>query len=114
MALDLMAPKRFLDPLQAIDLPRNIVRRSLERAWDLGCRVAKRLGLEFQNLIQRPAAMEEPVQAVLPEIPRRPLVIEPAVEPKIEVKAAVPKIAPKAQPKARQKAKSDRDTGWDR
>ncbi len=112
MAMDLMASKRFLDPLQAIDLPRNLVRRGWERAWDLGCRVAKRLGFEFKSLVQRPAVMEKPVQTVLPEIPRWPRVIEPTVEPKAEVKA-VPKIAPKIQPKARQKVKPDRDTGWD-
>lgn len=103
LALELMDPRRVLDPLWGLDLPRNFVRRGFEQVWDLGLRigraVGRHFGQDFRLLAQIPAALQRPVQA-----------IKTAIQ---EGTKAEPKIAPKIQPKARQKVKSDRDTGWD-
>jgi len=101
LALELMAPQRILDPLQVLDLPRNLVRRGLERVWDLGCRAGRHLGWDFMGLAQAPAVQAP--QTMFPEIPKA----DPAIEPVIKT-PAVPKVAPKIQPKA----KSERDS-WE-
>lgn len=44
LALDLMSPTRILDPLQVLSLPRDLARRGLENAWDLGLQICRAAG----------------------------------------------------------------------
>lgn len=69
MALDLMDPRRVLAPLRALDLPGNLVRRGVEKAWGLGLKIGhaagKHLGQDFTFLTQIPAAVLKPVKVAI-------------------------------------------------
>lgn len=52
VALELMAPKRVLNPLRALDLPRNMIRQGFEKVWDLGIKTGQQLGQDFTLLTQ--------------------------------------------------------------
>lgn len=82
-ALDLVAPKRIQDPLKALDLPRNLVRQGLEKAWDLGLRAGRQLGQDLSLLAQG-------LRAALRGIARR----EDSLEPSLE-KTLLPRSGPR-------------------
>lgn len=69
LALDLMDPRRILDPLWGLDLPHNLVRRGIEKAWGFGLKIGRaagrRLGQDFTFLTQIPAAVLRPVKAAI-------------------------------------------------
>ena len=83
LALELVTPKRALDPLKALDLPRNLVRQGLERAWELGIKAGRQFGQDLSLLTQR-------LGAALRGITRR----EDALEPSLE-KSLWPKPGPR-------------------
>lgn len=83
LALELVTPKRALDPLKALDLPRNLVRHGLERAWDLGIKAGRQLGQDLSLLAQS-------LRAALRGIGQR----EDSLEPSLE-KTLLPRLGPR-------------------
>lgn len=69
LALHLMDPRRLLDPLWDLDLPHNLVRRGIEKAWGFGLRIGhtagRRLGQDLTFLAQIPAAVLRPVKTAI-------------------------------------------------
>lgn len=64
VARELGSPQRALAPLrQVLDLPRQIVRHGLERAWDLG--------RDFLRLTQVSEAVLRPLWAAIQRITRQ-------------------------------------------
>lgn len=73
LALELVTPKRVQDPLKALELPRNLVRQGLEKAWDLGLKAGRQLGQDLSLLAQS-------LRAALRGLARREEGLEPSLE----------------------------------
>ena len=65
----MVTPARVLDPLKALELPRNLVRQGLEKMRELGLKIGhaagKHFGHDFTLLTQIPAAVLRPLKAVM-------------------------------------------------
>ncbi|MBI1754264.1 MAG: hypothetical protein HYR61_16995 [Acidobacteria bacterium] len=74
VARELGSPQRALAPLrQVLDLPRQIVRQGLERAWDLG--------RDFLRLAQVSESVLRPLRVAIQWLaPRREEGLEPSLE----------------------------------
>ena len=72
MALDLGSPMRVLDPLRALALPRDLARRGLEKAWDLGLQISRAAGRRLSQGLSRLAqAVAKPVPSLVEEMKRQ-------------------------------------------
>lgn len=84
LAIDLVTPARALDPLKALELPRNMVRQGLEKVRELGLKIGhaagKHFGQDFTLLTQIPAAVLRPLKAVLQRLGKDEDSLEPSLE----------------------------------
>lgn len=94
LAVELVTPTRALDPLKALELPRNLVRQGLERVRDLGLKIGhaagKHFGHDFTLLTQIPATVLRPIKAMMQRLGKG----EDSLEPSLE-KTLFPKQGPR-------------------
>jgi hypothetical protein len=90
-----MDPRRILDPLRGLDLPHNLVRRGIEKAWGFGLKIGRaagnRLGQDFTLLTQIPAAMLRPVKAAIQAVVQMTSLVEVAARQLREEESSDPK-----------------------
>ena len=84
LAVELVTPARALDPLRALELPRNLVRQGLEKVLELGLKIGhaagRHFGQDFTLLTQIPAAVLRPLKAVLQRLGKDEDSLEPSLE----------------------------------
>jgi hypothetical protein len=63
---------RILDPLRALELPRDLARRGVEKAWDLGLQISRAAGRRLSQGLSRLAqAVAKPVTSWIEEMKRQ-------------------------------------------